>query len=298
MEVIETIIVGGGPAGLSAALLLGRCRRRVVIVDSGRYRNAPSSHVRGFLTRDGVPPGELRGIARAELAHYPSVELTNDTVVGVKHDGELFAVEMAQGGGLRAKTLLLATGVIDTLPRISGAQALHGDRVFPCMYCDGWEQRDQPLAAYSYPDLRGVRFANALAQFSRDIVLCADAPVIIDDRLTAKLQARGVRIEQRRPVALTRDGIGVRVEFDRGEALWRRAVFYHLGCTAASALAMQLDLAIDPNGRIVVDGHQQASIPGVFAAGDTAGEAMQAVVAAGEGSAAGIGINEYLTDLP
>jgi thioredoxin reductase len=298
MEHVEAIIIGGGPAGLSAALVLGRCRRRVVVLDSGRYRNADASVVRGFLTREGMPPGELRDLARAELARYPSVELVTDTVVRAERRASQFAVTTAGGRVFVGDTLLLATGITDTLPPVRGARELHGDRVLPCAYCDGWELRDQPLAAYTYGDERGAKFANALAQWTQDVVWFADATPVIDERLAAKLLTRGVRVETRRAVGLASDGDGIRIELDRGPGLWRRAMFYHLGCVPTVELASALGAALDDRRGVEVERHQQTSVPGLFAAGDVVADAMQAIVAAGQGSSAAIGMNEYLTELP
>jgi thioredoxin reductase len=298
MERVETIIIGGGPAGLSAALVLGRCRRRAVVLDSGQYRNARASAVRGFLTREGIPPAALRELARAELTRYPSIEIVTDTVVGAERRGSQFVGTTAGGRALLADTLLLATGITDTLPPVRGAGELHGDRLLPCAYCDGWELRDQPLAAYSYPDERGAKFANALAQWTQDVVWCADSALAIDERLAAKLLSRGVQAETRRAVHLASDGDGIRIQFDRGPDLWRRAMFYHLGCVPASGLAAAFGAALDDKRGIEVESHQQTSIPGLFAAGDVVADGMQAIVAAGQGSSAAIGINEYLTGLP
>jgi thioredoxin reductase len=298
MERVETVIIGGGPAGSSAALVLGRCRRRVVLFDSGQYRNAHASQVRGFLTRDGTPPGELRELARAELVRYPSVEIASDTVLRVEHREARFAVTTASGRELIADTLLIATGITDTLPDVPGARELQGDRLIPCAYCDGWELRDQPLAVYTYSDERGARFANAIAQWSQDVLWLADAPPELDEKLAAKLLTRGVIAESRRVVALVADGDGVRIEFDRGPAVWRRAVFYHLGCAPGSDLAASLGARLDERRGVEVGRHQQTWVSGLFAAGDVVVDALQAIVAAGQGSSAAIGINEYLTDLP
>ena len=298
MERLETIIIGGGPAGLSAALVLGRCRRRVVVLDSGQYRNGRASAVRGFLTREGTPPAELRELARAELTRYPSIEISTDTVVRAERRASQFAATTAGGRVLLADTLLVATGIGDTLPPVRGARELHGGRLLPCPYCDAWELRDQPLAAYSFADERGAKFANALAQWTQDVVWCADATPEIDERLAAKLLTRGVQVETRRVMNLASEGDGIRIEFDRGPGLWRRAMFYHLGCVPASELANALGAALDDRGGIEVERHQQTSVPGLFAAGDVVADAMQAIVAAGQGSSAAIGINEYLTELP
>ncbi len=291
------VIVGGGPAGLSAALVLGRCRRDVLLYDGGRYRNAGSVGVHGFLTRDGTPPAELRELAHGELRRYPSVEVVAATIAEARQDDGGFVAITSTGSRIACRALLLATGFADTVPPIEGAGALHGRLVLPCPYCDAWELRDTPLAAFSHPDEGGARFALALTQWSRDIVFCAAEPPAISAGLTARLRERGVQIEPRRPVRVEPAGDGVRLLFDRGEPVWRRALFYHLGGRPASDLARRLGARLDERDGIDVDRKQVTSIPGLFAAGDATRDVLQAIVAAGEGSAAGVSINEYLCEL-
>jgi thioredoxin reductase len=298
MRQTEVVIIGGGPAGLSAALVLGRCRRDVLVYDSGRYRNAPASRLKGFLTRDGIPPKELLALGRAELARYPSVALVSETIAEVRLAEDGFVAVTASGERVGCRALLLAAGFADALPPIEGARALHGRLVLPCPYCDAWELRDTPLGAFSHADDTGARFALGLAQWSRDVLYCAEAPPAppaIDPSILAKLRERGVRIERRRPCRVEPDGDGVRLEFDEGAPVWRRALFYHLGGRPASELATRLGARLDERGGIEVDRKQASSVPGLYAAGDATRDVLQAIVAAGEGAAAAVSINEYLS---
>src|SRR5687768_7612451 len=144
----DVLIVGGGPAGLSAALVLGRCRRRVLVCDAGRPRNAASHGLHGFLTRDGIKPSEFLEIARQQLRPYDTVELKQTEVTSARRLANGFELTLANGESVSARKLLLATGVVDELPALDGLPDFYGRSVFHCPYCDGWEVRDQPLAIY------------------------------------------------------------------------------------------------------------------------------------------------------
>src|SRR5688572_4456272 len=293
---VEVVIVGGGPAGLSAALVLGRCRRDVVLFDDGNYRNAGAPKMRGFLSRDRTDPRELRQLAHADLARYASVAVVPEHVLDAKRIGERFAVITSKGDEIECDALLLATGFKDAQPTIAGARELHGSLVVPCPYCDAWEVRDQPLAAFSHPDDRGARYALVLSQWSRDIVLCAEKRPQLSDEIRHKLAERGVRVEHRELRSLERDGDGVRLVFAEGEWVWRRMLFYHLGGGPASALPARLGAKLEANRCVDVNRKGESSIPGLFVAGDATRDVLQAIVAAGEGAAAAVTINEYLCE--
>src|SRR5581483_777393 len=180
-EEFEVVVVGGGPAGLSTALLLGRMRRRTLVCDSGRYRNAAARAMHGYLTRDGASPAEFLRTARAEVARYGDVTLWRGEVTGAELVAGGFAVERAGAPGVRARKLVLATGVVDELPAIAGARELYGRGVHHCPYCDGFELRDQPLAVYARDEERGVGLALLLTRWSADVALCTDGPARLGD---------------------------------------------------------------------------------------------------------------------
>lgn len=287
----EVAIVGGGPAGLSAALILGRCRRDVVLLDSRKYRNADAHAMHGYLTRDGTPPDELRRLAREELARYPSVELRDATVVDARRDGGAWILEIERGPPVTARALLLATGLVDVLPELPGARELHGRRLFPCPYCDGWELLDQPLVALTQPDARGVLFAKVLAQWTHDLVLCTNGPSRCD---RAQLALAGVALDER-PIAWLRDdGEALVIGFADGTTMRRAAMFYHLGARPRSDLAARLGARVDHEGGVEADRHEHTTVEGLWVAGDASRDALMAIVGAGEGASAAMSINAWL----
>jgi thioredoxin reductase len=295
VSLYDVIIVGAGPAGLNAALILGRCRRTVLICDNGRPRNAASRALHGYLTRDGIDPREFRTIGRDELKGYETVDLRDvaATDAQCEPNGQ-FQVTLANGAVVRSRKLLVATGVCDNVPDIPGIQEMYGRSVFHCPYCDGWEIRDQPIAIYG-KGARGVGLSLELTVWSRDLVLCTDGPTEIEDDDRARLARNGIAIRDDRVVALDgRDGFLERVVFSAGEPLPRRALFFTAGQFQRSELAIRLGCEFNDKGTVRTGKYESTHLPGLYVAGDASRAVQWVIVAAAEGAEAAFAIN---TDL-
>jgi thioredoxin reductase len=289
----DAIIVGGGPAGLSAALILGRCRRRVVVCDSGRPRNAASRALHGFLTRDGVRPSELLRLGRAELRRY-GVEFRPSlvTTAACQPDGT-FTIRLRGGGTLRGRTLLLATGVTDRLPRIPGIEDFYGRSVFHCPYCDAWEVRDQPLAVYGRGK-SGVGLAVSLKTWSRDVILFTNGNHL-PPRHRDELQREGISFEQGFIRRLEGSkGVLRSIVLQDGRSIPRRAMFFSTGQYLHSDLPKRMGCKLNAKGTIVTNRLQGTATPGLYVAGDASKDVQLAIVAAAEGAKAGFAINKAL----
>jgi thioredoxin reductase len=289
----DVVIVGAGPAGLSAALMLGRCRRRVLVCDTGKPRNAASRAMHGYLTRDGIPPREFRQIAREQLRQYDTIELRDVEVTAAKCVDSRFHVTLAGGERLVARKLLIATGVADNLPDIPGFHELCGISVFHCPYCDGWEVRDQPLAIYGR-GARGLGLSLELTGWSRDLVLCTDGPSELSAEDRARLERNRIALREDRVVRLDGADHLERIVFASGDALVRSAIFFTTGQTQQSFLAHGLGCAINEKGTVRTGKYEATHLPGLFVAGDASRAVQWVVVAAAEGAEAAFAIN---TDL-
>lgn len=292
---VDVVVVGGGPAGLSAALMLGRCRRTVVVFDSGTPRNAPSHALHGYLTRDGIPPAEFLTLARQEIATYRTVQIRDEQVSAVEcqPDGG-FLTTLASGERLRSRKLLLATGVVDNLPDIPGFRELYGLSVFHCPYCDGWERCDQPMAIYGR-GARGVGLALELTVWSRDLVLCTDGPSEIDPEDLARLGRNGIGVREDRVTRLEADdGRLSSIVFEDGPPLARSALFFTTGQYQRSDLLERLGCEFNDKGTVRTGKYETTHLPGLFVAGDASRAVQWVVVAASEGAEAAFAIN---TDL-
>lgn len=287
----DVIIAGGGPAGLSAALLLGRCRRRVLVCDAGQPRNAATYAMYGFLTRNGFPPDEFLRIARDQLRPYHSVEVRDVEVTDAVRLDDRFEVVLGDGTRHAARKLLLATGVVDEVPQIEGMDAFYGRSVFHCPYCDGFEVRDQPLAIYG-PGAPGRRLAFEMTAWSHDLVLCTDGPASLTDSELERLARHQIVVRQERITRL--EGTGSRLErivFDSGETLARRAMFFGTGHHQRSHLPEKLGCKLTPSGGVRTTNFEATTVPGLYVAGDATGLEHMAIVAAAEGAEAAVAIN-------
>lgn len=287
----ETAIVGGGAAGLSAALLLGRARRRTLVLDDGRPRNAVATEMHGFITRDGTPPHELLGAARNELARYNTVEIVRAHVDGVA--GELGGFTLRAGDTTyEAARVLLATGVYDALPPIEGVRETWGRGTYVCPYCDGWEIRDQRIAVIG-PGRKAVELAQELRQWTTRIVICtqgvddftAEHRAWIASAGTAQRSAAVARID-------IRSGAITGVTFEDGTTEACDAVFISAPLRAREPLVQMLNCAMRKDGEIAVDAGGRTSVPGVYAAGDAVTTIHQVVLAAASGVSAAIAVND------
>lgn len=291
----DVVIVGAGPAGLSAALVLGRCRRSVLVCDNGHPRNEASRAMHGYLTRDGMPPLEFLRLARDELAAYTTVELRDVTVTDARcGPNSRFETTLEHGEVVESRKLMIATGVRDPLPEIEGMRAMYGRSVFHCPYCDGWEVRDQRLAVYGKGE-KGYGLSLELTAWSRDILLCTDGPSEIAPDRIQRLARNGITVREEQVLRLEgTDGILERVVFAAGPPAERRALFFTTGQYQQSALALRLGCEFNDKGTVRTGRYETTHLPGLYVAGDASRAVQWVVVAAAEGAEAAFAIN---TDL-
>ena len=292
----DVIVVGAGPAGLSAALMLGRSRRRVLVCDTRRPRNAAARAIHGYLTRDNIAPLAFLEIAREQLRQYDTVEIRDIEVVEAScQSNARFHVVLADGSRFESRKLLIATGVVDNVPEIPGFRELYGLAVFHCPYCDGWEVRDRPLAVYGR-GARGLGLSLELLGWSRDLVLCTDGPSEIDDEDLARLARNGIRVREERVVRLVGRDRLEQVEFDSGDPLPRHALFFTTGQAQQSQLALALGCVFNEKGTVRTGKYESTHLPGLFVAGDASRAVQWVVVAAAEGAEAAFAINSGLLE--
>ncbi|MEV0671964.1 bifunctional NAD(P)/FAD-dependent oxidoreductase/class I SAM-dependent methyltransferase [Mycobacterium sp. NPDC050441] len=294
-NVWDCVIVGGGAAGLSAALVLGRARRRVLLVDAGNQSNLAAHGIGGLLGSDGRPPADLYAAGRTELAAYPTVEVRTGEVV----QGEPgFTLELADGTREQARTVLLATGMEYRSPDIAGLEGLWGGSVFHCPFCHGWEMRDAPVAVIAQGD-RAVHSALMMRGWTEDLVVLTNGRSELDDAQVKQLDAAGIGVDER-PVArfVAHDGELAAVEFTDGTRLSRRGALVAATLHQRSPLAAQLGAVSAPGpiaaDALVVDGFSRTSVPGLFAAGDLSAQMPQVAAAVASGSQAGAAVVQHL----
>jgi thioredoxin reductase len=290
----DCIVVGAGAAGLSAALMLGRCRRNVLVCHAGEPRNARAAGLHNYLTRDGIRPTEFLHLAQQEVERYPSVEFRSVEVLDATRAPDGFRVVCADGTQLGARKLLLATGVADELPDIEGLQPLYGTSIHHCPYCDAWEWRDQPIAIYGRGE-DGFSLALGLTVWTDDLVLCTDGPSGLSASELEQLSQKGIEVREERIARLEgQQGKLERMVFVGGKSLARKALFVCAGQHQRSGLARKLGCRFTGKGAVATGTCEATDVPGLYVAGDSSKEAQLVVVAAAEGAEAGMAINKAL----
>ncbi|CAL9666433.1 Thioredoxin reductase [Streptomyces sp. enrichment culture] len=301
-ENYAVVVIGGGAAGLSAALVLGRARHRTLVIDAGEPRNAPAAHMQGYLSRDGMPPAEFLAAGREEIARY-GVELARDRVVAVEK-GEDFTVVSAGGRSVRARRLVVATGLKDELPAVPGVAERFGRDVLHCPFCHGWEVRDQPFGVLATSPA-SVHQALMVSQWSKDVrfFLHTVAEEELSDEDLRRLAAAGVDVVPGEVAELvTEDDRLTGIRLADGTTHPRSVLFTAPRAVPQTGLLERLgaELHETPFGAYpVVDATGLTTVPGVWAVGNAIGFSEQVVHAASGGYRAASAIvgDLLMTDL-
>ncbi|UFW50436.1 MULTISPECIES: NAD(P)/FAD-dependent oxidoreductase [Bradyrhizobium] len=291
---VDVLIAGGGPAGLSAALILGRCHRTVLLCDDLRQRNRASHAIHGLLGSEGTPPAQFLQTAREEIGRYPTLTIRQTRVTDIGPAEEGFEFLCADGTTGTAAKVLLATGITDELPHIPEIAAFYGTSVHHCVYCDGYEYAGMPVATYGKGD-RGADLAVMMKHWVSDVVACSDGSSVSGAAL-GRLRQHGIplRAEPIRSLEGAR-GLLTKIKFASGPDLVRVGLFFATGCHQASDLSQRLGCRRGDKGGVITDPQsEETSVPGVYVAGDVSRDVLLVSVAIGEGAKAAVAINKAL----
>jgi thioredoxin reductase len=293
-EQYDCIIIGGGPAGLNAAVVLGRCRRKVLLFDTGTYRNVSSQGMHNYLTRDDIlPPGFIE-LARNEIHKYGVQLITKKILKATKNEAGVFVVADENDEIYFSKKLLVATGVSDNLPPVAGIKEFYGKSVFHCPYCDGWEVRDKKIGIYA-KNKEGWELALALKGWTEHVTLYTDGRKQVKPKNKEYLDANNIPIV-REPISKLsgNDGCLEKIILKNGDQLDCDALFFVNGFSPQCDLAETFGCEVNKKGVVITNRAQQTNIPGLYVAGDASRDMHFVVVAAAEGAKAGVNINKEL----
>lgn len=288
---VDCAIIGGGPAGLNAALVLGRAKRKVALLDSGKPRNRVAHASHGFLTRDGIEPAEFRRIAYEEVLRYPSVQHWQSEVNEITRTDDGFAVVLSSGEQLYARKLILAVGLKEELPDIEGIHDFYGKSLFNCPFCDGWEHRDQRLVlVVDNPHLFHV--TKLLYNWSKQLTVCTNGSQLLTEEQRTELQQKGIQLNETKVAKFTgSNGLLEQVHFTDGSYIDCDAGLIAPTLVANTAFQQTLGYETTENGGMVTDLMGKTTAAGVFAAGDSAYVMpSQLILAAASGSKAGAAV--------
>jgi thioredoxin reductase len=288
----DVLIVGGGPAGLSAALILGRCHRKALLCDEGRQRNLSSHAIHGLLGREGRSPLDFLDEALEEVSRYKSVEVRRTRVTDIVAAGKAFDFVCSDGTHGTASKVLLATGLLDEIPELAGLEPLYGVSVHHCLYCDGFEYAGKPVAAYGKGD-KGAELAVMMKHWMSDVVACSDGTEVTAKAIR-KLEEYKIPLRSEPIRSLEgADGELAKIVFESGPELPRAGLFFSTGCHQASDLSNSLGCKRSEKGGVVIDpATEESSVPGVYVAGDVSRDVLLVAVAIAEGAQAAVAINK------
>ncbi|MFS0749324.1 NAD(P)/FAD-dependent oxidoreductase [Oceanobacillus sp. 1P07AA] len=294
----DSIVIGGGPAGLSAALVLGRARKRVVVFDDDNPRNKVTHESHGFLTRDGIHPSELKELGKRDILKYPTVSVEIQRVSEIHREKNHFQLMTEQGKLYQTKKVLLATGLKDVFPNVKGLDKFYGSSLFSCPFCDGWEMRDQALVVISENQEAAFNMGKKLSNWSKDIVVCTNGNRVLTEIQKRSFAKNGIQIlEEKIDELIGENGQLQKIRFISGDEIHREGGLVTVGLKQASPFAESLGCVISDNGGIKTDGFGRTNIPGIYASGDTTiSTPSQLIMAAAEGNKVGAMIVSDLID--
>lgn len=293
----DCVIIGGGPAGLSAALVLGRARRNVMLIDDNRPRNAVTRASHGFLTRDGIQPAEFRRIAYEEVLEYPSVEHRQAEVADIFRQADGFEIVMKTGERVRTKKLIMATGLKEVFPEIGGLHDFYGKSLFNCPYCDGWEWRDRPLVLLTEEPVI-LHMAKLLYNWSRDLIVCTNGKPLLSAEERRMLEAKHIQVIDTPVVAFEgQNGLLEQMVLADNRRIKRSAGFVIPKWQPRVDFSEQLGYAVTEFGGIATDPMGRSTVAGLYAAGDAAYvRPSQVVYAASDGYKTAVTVNMDLSE--
>jgi thioredoxin reductase len=294
MDIQDCIIIGGGPAGLNAAVVLGRCRRKVLLFDTEQYRNRYSHGMHNYLTRDDIAPNDFIKICHTELDKYGIERIIKKVVNARKNEDGIFIVRDEDGTLYQSKKLLVATGLTDKLPEVEGFKEMYGTSVFHCPYCDGWEVRDKKIGVYAR-NKEGWELALALKGWTDDVTLYTDGKNSVKPFQQTYLDANGIEVVHHAFKKLQGSkGQLEKIIFKNGEEMPCDALFFVNGFTQQCNLAETFGCEVNKKGVVITNRLQQTNTAGLYVAGDASRDMHFVVVAAAEGAKAGVSINKEL----
>ncbi|WP_053217293.1 NAD(P)/FAD-dependent oxidoreductase [Virgibacillus senegalensis] len=288
---LDCVIVGGGPAGLNASLVLARAKKKIVLFDEDKPRNAVTYESHGFITRDRIKPSEFKRLAKEELKQYPSIEIQNQRVTDIQKEDGALLVHTGGGNRYRTRKVILATGLTDVLPDIEGIHEFYGTSLFSCPFCDGWELRDRPLVVVA-EDERAMHGVKLIANWSKDLVVSTNGKAPFTAEQKELLLKKNIRIIDKEIDSFQGDKGQLKIiRFKGGEELEREGGFVASELRQASSLIESLGCSLNTMGGVETDDFGRTEVEGVYACGDNALVApAQLVIAASEGCRTAIGV--------
>jgi thioredoxin reductase len=291
----DVIIVGGSYAGLSAAMSLGRSRRKTLVIDNGKPCNEQTPHSHNFLTQDGKTPGEISAIAKQQVQHYETISFYEGTAITGQKSGAGFEISTNTGKSFTAKKLIFASGIQDQLPEIPGVRESWGISLIHCPYCHGYEFRNKKTALWANGD-RALHLASLISNLTKDLIILTNGKAELTDDQIRTLDKNNIQLLQTPIAAFEHDHGRIKnVVFNDASKLDFEAVYAALPFVQHSSIPVSLGCALTPQGHIQLDNMQRTTVPGVFACGDNSSPMRSVANAVATGNFAGAAVNAELS---